>query len=225
MKREYCLKDIDIRKEIHSFSTLPFYEKSNYKVIDELVVGLEDARIDIAAIGNSFYGLEIKSDVDSFYRLPSQIDAYNRIFDFLYLVVGDRFLEKAFKVIPDWWGLVHVFKNEMGTSTEIVRKATRNVSVNKYSLANMLWKNEMILLLNSHNAERGLTKKERETLAQQIVEELSLEELQDGVRKAITQRIPERSVEQQIRYADLHRSGPRSLGFRERNLAAFLSHE
>ena len=223
MNRNYLLKDVDIRKEIHSFQELPFHTQSEFRVIDELVVGIEDARIDIAAVGNSFYGLEIKSDVDSFGRLPSQIDAYNKVFDFLYLVVGDRFFPKALKILPEWWGLIHVYKNENGTYTELVTKAKRNMSVSKRSLANMLWKKEMILLLNSHDADRELTRKEREFLVQHVIEELSLEELQTGVRTAILKRKSERFAERQIRYADLRRSGPRSLGFREKNLAQFLS--
>ncbi|MCE1159444.1 MAG: sce7726 family protein [Spirochaetia bacterium] len=218
-----CLKDLDIRKEIHSQRPLPFLSTPDITIIDELDVGYESARIDVAAIGDSLYGIEIKSDADSFYRLPAQITAYNKVFDYLYLAVGDKFFGKAEAFLPPWWGIVHITMGTDKLTTTIVRNAKKNINVQKRSLANMLWKKEMLLLLATKELGKGLSKRERAFILDKVAEELPLEEIQTWVRKSITARQPTRVDAQQTRYADLCRSGPRSRDFRERNLSLFLS--
>lgn len=223
MKQGCSLKDIDIRNEIHSLSNLPFNNANGFKVVDEFVVGYENARIDIAAFGNALYGLEIKSDVDSFKRLPSQMEAYNKVFDFLYLVVGDRFFQKADSIVPNWWGILHVSNNRKVLTTEIARDAQKNKSVEKMSLINLLWKQEMLSIISQKIYQAGLTRKERSYLAKMVDELFTLEELQKSVNEVLLHRECLKSDRQRTRYADLYRSGPKSLDFRARNLAVFLS--
>jgi hypothetical protein len=224
MRTEDRLWDMDIRQALHSQQLRAFHQNEHCRVIDEFVVGSEDARIDIAAINGSLHGYEIKSDADSFDRLPSQIEAYNKVFDYLYLAVGNHFVSKASQALPEWWGILHVYKKNDLIVTKSIRKPKKNPDSVPLSVANLLWKDEIVTILQSYITEVGLGKKERSLLLFQLVDTLPFDELKKEVRRALKLRQDWRSAAQHTRYADLRRSGPRSLDCRVKNLELFLSH-
>lgn len=50
---------------------------------------------DVMVVTDCLIGFEIKSDLDNYSRLPSQVRAYDRFFERNYLVVSDRHLQSA----------------------------------------------------------------------------------------------------------------------------------
>jgi hypothetical protein len=223
MKSENKLFDIDIRQGLHAEFLKPFHKDKSSRVIDEFIVGTEDARIDIAAINRQLYGYEIKSDADSLSRLSSQVYAYNHVFDFLYLVVGEKYKAKATEIIPSWWGIIQATRFSDKVCFLTIREAQQNLNINALSLANLLWQNEALDILKRVNPSSLASIRSRTSTMMQLVEVLSFDELHSEVRQALKIRKDLRSDSQQIQYADLRRSGPKSLDFRVKNLDRFLS--
>jgi hypothetical protein len=217
------LRDSDIRSSLHSGSLKRYNQSDTCVVIDEFVVGVEDARIDIAVINGHMHGFEIKSDVDSTERLQSQISAYNRVFDYLYLVVGNKLIQRAGQLIPSWWGIIHLEKRGTKILTRRERRAESNPCVEAMSIANLLWHNEAIAILNRYQKQKSDARLTRIEVMTMLAEVLPLKKLQEEVREAIKIRSTLRAASPQIQYADLRRSGPMSQRCRTRNLELFLS--
>ena len=105
------LHDSDIR------DGLCFYLEEKYKKIrffDELTIGKSRADI-VMVTGEAIYGIEIKSDADTYARLTKQVKNYNRFFDYNILVVGSTHASHAAEHVPDNWGIISVeeFKDRL----------------------------------------------------------------------------------------------------------------
>jgi hypothetical protein len=70
-----------------------YTDKQHDLIVEEF--GCNSARTDIAVINGSLHAFEIKSDSDSLDRLPSQIEAYQGVFEYITLVCGSRLLKRA----------------------------------------------------------------------------------------------------------------------------------
>ena len=57
-------------------------------------------------MNGAIHCFEIKSNENTLRRLPGQIEIYSRTLETVTLVVGNKHLEQALKVIPKWWGVV-----------------------------------------------------------------------------------------------------------------------
>lgn len=157
-------------------------------VIDEFVIG-ELGRIDIAAIGDELVGYELKSDLDNLTRLPRQMDAFSKVFDYCTLVVTTRHLAKARKVLKRSWGLAVVERSDSeGLSYRQVRKATPSRGQSSVVLAELLWRNELLRALDALSASRGYRSATRPELAQRLASVTEREQLREIVSSAITAR-------------------------------------
>lgn len=105
------LHDSDIRDNL-----CLYLEEVHGKVrfFDELVIG--KARADIVMVTeNGLFGIEIKSDADTYTRLKRQVRYYNKFFDYNILVVGSTHAVHAKEHVPKHWGIISVemIKGEM----------------------------------------------------------------------------------------------------------------
>ena len=112
------MKDYEIREAICDYIECTHPEK--YRIIDELVIG--EARADIVVVTDDLTGYEIKSDADSYTRLPGQIKEYDRYFQRNYLVVGINHRKTASEHIPPYWGILCVSESKKGVQTETIRE-------------------------------------------------------------------------------------------------------
>lgn len=120
---------------------------SNAHLQEELRLERGSARIDVAVIGQSLIGYEIKSDADTFARFSNQIHAYNRVFDEIHLVCGPSHVEAALLAIPSWWGLSVAKRDQEKICLELVRSAGLNSRQDSFSLASLLWKEEALAMI------------------------------------------------------------------------------
>lgn len=121
---------------------------------EEFQIERGGARIDLAVIGEKLVGYEIKSELDTFARFSNQIHAYNRVFDEIYLVCGQMQAMQALELIPSWWGVLVAERLACGG---VKLTPARVVSVNPYqdpfSLASLLWKDEVLAVLVSEDQD------------------------------------------------------------------------
>ncbi len=216
-------RDKDIRKALHATELQPYILDPNSLVLDEFTLSEEDTRIDIAVVNGSFHGYEIKSDADSLERLPKQSESYGRIFDYLWIACGPRFLGKIKNSIPEYWGILLAETTVNETKLLKLRDAKDNPNISPISVAGLLWKDEAINLLSEFGIDKGFKSKPRKVISKHLAETIPYSELAPRIRATIRNRSNWRVDSLQTRYADLRRSGPRSRNFREKNLQQFLS--
>lgn len=105
----------------------------------EFWVPQTNERADVAIIGQTIEGFEIKTERDSLQRLPRQAEAYTRVFDRCHAVLAERHIEKALGILQPCWGVL-AFDGEL--SFRVVREAAINDGVNAETLVRLLWRHE-----------------------------------------------------------------------------------
>lgn len=184
------MRDIDIRNIIKDSYLKKYYKDSNSRVVEEMNVCQGDARIDIAVINGSLHGYEIKSEKDTLNRLPGQLVLYLKIFDYLTVVCSESHLKDVLEQLPGWCGIIVAYNKKSfdGFKLKSYRPAQKNTSIDKYSTAQLLWKDEVITCLNNIGIHKGLNSKTRSQLWELLSKSLSEKELSKVVRETMKLR-------------------------------------
>ena len=95
-------------------------------------------------------GYEIKSDADSYKRLPGQIKEYDRYFQRNYLVVGANHKGTASKHVPPYWGILCMSKSETAVKIESIREAGQNPKYSQKNQLSLLWHKELNNILKAN---------------------------------------------------------------------------
>lgn len=195
------IRDCDIRAHIKNATLKKFYEDSDSLIVEELGIEYGSNRIDIAVVNGHLHGYEIKSQTDDLSRLSAQAQAYNRVFDFLTLVVFENHIRniKDFEEISHWKIIV-----VDGTSTRDnirlwVKQKEKLVSSrlkNPVSLAKLLWREEGLAALDALGSARGYRSKSRNAILEKLVDITSYSELSKIVRTTLKTRVNWRVAEQ-----------------------------
>lgn len=157
-------------------------------VQEEFRIERGGARVDIAVIGSTLIGYEIKSDYDSFVRFPNQIHAYNRIFDEISLVCGSTHASLAERVIPSWWGLWVAERDaNEGVQLKQLRAAQCNSKQDPFSLASLLWRDEAVSVLSSEMIKVPI-KASSHQLWEVISKSFSVTQIKDVVTEYLLKR-------------------------------------
>ncbi|MGK4591684.1 sce7726 family protein [Amycolatopsis sp. w19] len=180
------MNDRDIRAalRVHLESTT----ESGAIIRDELGLCLGDTRVDIAVIGGTLAGFEIKSDRDTLDRLPGQVDRYSRVLDFATLVCEPRHQAKASVLLPSWWGIWVAEEQDGAVTFQPMRKASRNPGPDPYTVAQLLWRDEAMAALRERDLHRGLSSATRFRLWERMADTMSIKDIQQTVHAAIMAR-------------------------------------
>ncbi len=180
MKEDMVLRDADIREPLFDYLDEKY---GRIRILEEKVTGR--ARADVVMVTPGLiYGIEIKSDADSYARLDRQVKYYNWYYDRNILVVGSKHAAHAAEHVPEWWGIVSV--EMIGGRADIyeLRTASANPRVKGPRKIGILWRSELnrLLKLNKlpvyHNrskaaaAQRLLDNVPEDVLWMQVCEEL-----------------------------------------------------
>ena len=193
------MRDKDIRKELHQNYLSHFYQHdADSKVIDELGICQGSSKVDIAVVNGHMWGWEIKSEKDTLERLPAQMEAYNKVFDYITIVTNENHLEGITAMIPEFWGIMCVRKFTDNFKIENFRSPAKNEFVDPASLVQLLWKNEALEILESLGLAKGLKSKPRLLIWKKMTEVLSLQEINYYVRMYLKKREKWRSTDLQL---------------------------
>lgn len=181
------MKDPCIRELLRETELKRYINDNQSRIVEELSLPVASARIDIAVINGSFHGFEIKSASDTLKRLPSQIEAYSKVFDYLSIVTEDKFYFKILDSVPKWIGIL-VCKEDKGIRTITQkRKSVKNENVEGIYIAKLLWRDELIECLEKHNI--SFRKKDRNwLLCETIANNLDVNTISSFVRGKIKER-------------------------------------
>jgi hypothetical protein len=152
------------------------------RLIPELGVRGGAGRIDLAAAGSELVGWEIKGARDSLVRLTRQAVLYSQIFDRLTLVATERHLVAAQDRVPQWWGLTSIGDGVL----TIERPPERNPSPDPMALAELLWRDEAIAIVEQRIGRR--LRGPRRAIWQQLVDSTSNLEIAQIVCSQLRQR-------------------------------------
>lgn len=182
------MRDADVRAAVRKELARDHAGDNNTCIVEEMGVWSGSARIDLAVINGELAGYELKSDRDTLERLPSQVEFYNLLFDRVTLVAGGRHARKAFLLIPDWWGRVVAEMTSDGVVLHHERRPTLNPNIDADVLAQMLWKDEAIAVLESLGMAKGWRSKRTRQIHERLARELDVRELAAHVREALKRR-------------------------------------
>lgn len=196
--------DYDIRRAlVKSFLSVPAYLADTI-IINEFDVCGGTSRVDIAVVNGQLHGYEIKSERDNLNRLPAQIENYNRVFDTMTIVVSKSHVEKIKDMVPCWWGIQYVTGTAEELKVHTKRKARLNRTVDALSVAQLLWRDELIAVLDRGAAiKRAYRSKPRYELAALAADAFPAEVLERYVREALKARKGWKSAAILAQYGDL----------------------
>ena len=160
-------------------------------VFHEFVLGWGVKRIDIAIINQEHtVGYEIKSDLDTIKRLPEQSAYFEKFFDYCYLVVSPKHLEKSLTIIPPEWG-IYIAQMQLNNVVDLnqLREASLSKNLNAKTMLGVIWKQELLEILGLKIAVDWRTRKLTcNDLREKIIELFSIDEIRDRVRYQLTHR-------------------------------------
>ena len=145
------LYDKDIREPLFVFLE-ETYGKT--RILEEKRTG--SARADAVMVTPEIlYGIEIKSDADTYARLGKQVKNYDWYYDRNILVAGTSHAAHVKEHVPEWWGIITVEPDENGEADfYVLREAGANPKVRDRRKITILWRTELNRLLEKNGLPR-----------------------------------------------------------------------
>ncbi len=157
-------------------------------LVDELLLAYGAARADVALMNGHLEGFEIKADLDTLNRLPAQVEAYDKIFDYAWVVTTSTHLDAVRALVPRNWGVLLAQASEAGASLRQVRGAKPNGNRDASHLVRLLWRDEALAKLEELGLDKGLKSKPKIALFAALSQALPVDELADYVRSCLKAR-------------------------------------
>jgi hypothetical protein len=182
------MKDFEIRKSLYQDFLSDYNHPSDSLIVDELKVCNGKAIIDVAVINGSLIGFEIKSSNDNLSRLDNQISFYNKVFDFITIVTCSKHISNVIRTVPSYWGIWIVEKEGDKLRKIEARAANINDNTEAFSVAQFLWKTEIVDLINRRGLDQKIRNKRKWIQWQYLTNSLELHDLKNEVRTYLKSR-------------------------------------
>ena len=147
MATKGTLYDKGIREPLFTFLEDTY---GKVRILEEKRTG--STRADVVMITPELlYGIEIKSDVDTYARLEKQVKNYDWYYDRNIIVIGTSHAAHVKEHVPDYWGIITVEPDENGVvDFYIFREADQNPKVKDKRKITILWRTELNRLLEKN---------------------------------------------------------------------------
>ncbi|MCM1284168.1 MAG: sce7726 family protein [Roseburia sp.] len=159
------LYDKDIREPLFDFL------EENYgkiRLLEEQVMGRSRADI-VMVTATALYGIEIKSDADSYARLERQVHDYDLYYDYNLVVVGTRHAAHIEEHVPAWWGIITVEETGEEADFYFLRYPRENPGLDWNRKIEILWRPELARI-QERNRMAAYRQKSKRFVADKIVE-------------------------------------------------------
>lgn len=189
MKDTLPLSDQDIRNCLIERFVEEFKNQKDTIIVKEMGLCRGKSRIDLAIINGIIHGIEIKSDLDTIKRLEHQIDVYKKTLDKVTLYVGNKLIDSALEIIPNWWGVVLISKDSCGQiQLQKKREPKINKHIDPFEILQLLWKEEALGLIDEIGLKGNFSYKSRDTIFETITSLSNLKKIQKYTVKALKER-------------------------------------
>lgn len=177
------LKDKDIRESLFDYLEDRY---GKIRIIEEKTMGKSRADVVMVTEG-ALYGIEIKSDADTYARLARQIKDYNKYYDYNYVVVGTTHAAHVKEHVPDFWGIITVEEVDGKPDFYEYRRAGNNPKMKwKYKMS-IMWRPEL-----AHIQELNKMPKYKERSKAFVVDKILLKVPEDILRVQMSNELFER---------------------------------
>ena len=177
------LLDQDIREPLFDFLE---GEYGKIRILEEKQIGR--SRADIVMVSDEgIYGIEIKSDADSYARLKRQVRDYNRFYDYNIIAVGTRHAFHVHEHVPWWWGIITVELYDGKVDFYYARRPERNPERSMEDQLTMLWRPELVKIQEAF-ALPAYREKSKAFVQQKILEKLPEELVEKEIRRLLFER-------------------------------------
>lgn len=172
-----------------------FFRSKKEALVDELDLLRGRSRVDLIHFGEFVTGYEIKSDRDSLIRLTLQADTYNKSLEKIVLICGCKHTEILTEKLPRWWGIIEAKSVGRKVSFREIRPSQLSPFFNHANLLDLLWKNELELILLNYGFDK-LQSKTRFELKNLIKSVAPYFEIKEQIVNLLNQRETHSPVEQ-----------------------------
>jgi hypothetical protein len=182
-------KDTDIRIALHAKRLRRVKAQPDTLVIDELGLVHAKSRIDVAVINGCIHGYEIKSAKDTLDRFATQIDIYRQTLQKLTIVAAPKHVAGIMSHAPAWCGVIAAEQGPRGgISFHVLRIAAANPEIDPVMMAHLLWRDEVIELLDQAGYAPKELRRPRKQLYEMLCETMTLREITASIRAFMVQR-------------------------------------
>ena len=181
------LRDKDIREGLFDFLDT-IYGKN--RILEEKNMGRSRADV-VMVTETALYGIEIKSDADTYARLKRQVRDYNKYCDYNYVVVGTSHALHIEEHVPSCWGIITVEEVQEGLDFYVLRKPSLNPKMKWKLKLSILWRPELahIQQLNHMPKYAGKSKEfVLDKILERVPEKISEETLQRQLCEELFER-------------------------------------
>ncbi|MCR5795571.1 MAG: sce7726 family protein [Solobacterium sp.] len=180
---EHIRHDRDIREDLFEFLENCY---GRVRFLEELTVGR--ARADIVMVTpNALYGIEIKSDADTYTRLPAQVRNYNKFFDYNFIAAGSTHAHHAAEHVPEHWGIISMEVVDGKADFYIVRLPRRNPKCALKNKLSILWRPELAEI-QQRNGMFRYRERSKKFVQEKILEKIEAERLHEEISAELFER-------------------------------------
>ena len=182
------LHDKDIREPLFDFLDETY---GKIRIIEEKTMGKSRADV-VMVTEDALYGIEIKSDADTYARLASQVKDYDKYYDFNYVVVGTSHALHIKEHVPEHWGVITVEIVDDEFDFYILRRPEPNPKVTWKRKLEILWRPELAKL-QDWNQMPKYKEKSKAFVKDKIVERLEAGKIDEAqLRHQVSELLLER---------------------------------
>lgn len=144
------LKDKDIREPLFYFLEEKY---GKVRILEEKNIGR--SRADAVMITeDALFGIEIKSDADTYARLSRQVKDYDCFYDKNIVVVGTSHALHIREHVPEHWGVITVELVEGDYDFYVLREPSENGNATFRNKLDFLWRPELVKIQENHEMPR-----------------------------------------------------------------------
>lgn len=177
------LLDKDIREPLFQ------YLEERYgpvRILEEKEIGKSRADA-VMVTADSLYGIEIKSDADTYARLSSQVKDYDQYYDFNYVVAGSTHGLHVAEHVPWYWGIITVEWYRDRVDFYLAREPERNPHMDLRHKLSLLWRPELVRIQARHDLPK-YREKSKQFVQEKILEKVSPQDLQTDISNELFER-------------------------------------
>lgn len=177
------LYDKDIREPLYDFLEETY---GKIRIIEEKRMGKSRADA-VMVTEDALYGIEIKSDADTYARLERQVRDYDQYYDYNYAVVGTRHAMHIKEHVPEWWGIITVELVEGTMDFYVMRRPLSNPKVNWKRKISLLWRPELAHIQEINQMPK-YKEKSKQFVSEKILQNVPTEILRLQISEELFQR-------------------------------------
>ncbi|MCR5686540.1 MAG: sce7726 family protein, partial [Lachnospiraceae bacterium] len=141
------LKDRDIREPLFFFLEEKY---GKVRILEEKNIGRSRADV-VMVTEDKIYGIEIKSDADTYARLERQVVDYDLYYDMNIAVVGTSHALHIREHVPEHWGVITVEMDGEEPDFYVLREPSPNTGVTFAKKLEFLWRPELVKIQEMHD--------------------------------------------------------------------------